>query len=146
MITLTQRPHRTRTREQGILDTLAATDRFRTFIAAVGAVRMTADLAQGGLTIFVPSDRAFEQLPAEQRVKLLEDPRRLRGLLLGHMVQGQYRERDLIPFTRLPNMAGSTLAISERDSDVLVNDVGIVTTDILSAGGVVHELDGVMLV
>ncbi len=146
MITLTQRLHRTRTREQGILDTLAATDRFRTFIAAVAAARMTADLAQGGLTIFVPSDRAFEQLPTEERVKLLEDPRRLRGLLRGHMVQGLYRERHLIPFTRLPNMAGGMIALSERDGDVLANGIGIVTTDILSAGGVVHELDGVMLV
>jgi len=146
MIALSTRPARRVASQYGILETLAATDRFRTFIAAVAAARMTVDLADGDLTIFVPSDRAFEQLPAEQRVKLLEDPRRLRGLLRGHMVQGLYRERHLIPFTRLPNMAGGMIALSERDGDVLANGIGIVTTDILSAGGVVHELDGVMLV
>ncbi len=145
MIAVPTRPARRVASQYGILETLAATDRFRTFIAAVDAAGLKADIAEGDLTIFVPSDRAFDALPVERQLELFAAPGRLRRLLGTHMVRGQYRERDLIPFTRLPGMAGNMISISEVDGEVLVNGVGIVTTDIVSLGGVVHELDGVML-
>lgn len=145
MIAVPTRPARRVASQYGIFETLAATDRFRTFLAAVAAAGMTAELAEGDLTIFVPSDRTFDALTAERQVELFAAPARLRDLLRAHMVQGLYRERDLIPFTRLPNRAGGMIALSERDGDVLANGIGIVTPDIVSLGGVVHELDGVLL-
>jgi uncharacterized surface protein with fasciclin (FAS1) repeats len=145
MIAAPTRPARRVASQYGILETLAATDRFRTFIAAVDAAGLKAEIAEGGLTIFAPCDRAFDELPTARQVELFAAPGRLRRLLGAHMVRGQYRERDLIPFTRLPDMAGSTLSLSEMDGDVLVNGIAIVTTDIISLGGIVHELDRVML-
>jgi uncharacterized surface protein with fasciclin (FAS1) repeats len=128
----------------GLLQTLAATDRFRTFIAAVAGAGMTGEFSRGGLTVFAPSDWAFERLPASAVKQLFTDPDRLRSLLAGHVVQGEYSERDLVPFTRLPTEAGTELRLSvgDGDGDIRVDGIGIVTTDILTAGGVVHVLDG----
>ena len=130
----------------GLLQTLASTDRFRSFIAAVEAAGMTEQLSRGGLTVFAPGDWAFEQLPRSVAEPLLGDRDRLRALVAGHVVEGEYRERDLIPFTRLPTLSGSELRLSvgEHDADIRLDGQGIITTDILTAGGVVHELDGVV--
>lgn len=130
----------------GMLQTLMAADRFRTFIAAVAAAGVSRDLSRGGLTVFAPSDYAFERLPVETLTTLFTDRDRLRVFLAAHVVRGEYAERDLIPFTRLPTLAGSelTLSIGRDDREILVDGVGIVTTDIVTSGGVVHELDGVL--
>lgn len=130
----------------GMLQTLMAADRFRTFIAAVAAAGVSRDLSRGGLTVFAPSDYAFERLPVETLTTLFTDPDRLRVFLAAHIVRGEYAERDLIPFTRLPTLAGSelTLSVGRDDREILVDGVGIVTTDIVTSGGVVHELDGVL--
>ncbi len=130
----------------GMLQTLMAADRFRTFIAAVAAAGMSRDLSRGGLTVFAPSDYAFERLPVETLTTLFSDRDRLRVFLAAHVVRGEYAERDLIPFTRLPTLAGSelTLSIGRDDREILVDGIGIVTTDIVTSGGVVHELDGVL--
>ena len=130
----------------GMLQTLMAANRFRTFIAAVAAAGMSRDLSRGGLTVFAPSDYAFERLPVETLTELFTDRDRLRVFLAAHVVRGEYAERDLIPFTRLPTLAGSelTLSIGRDDREILVDGVGIVTTDIVTSGGVVHELDGVL--
>lgn len=130
----------------GMLQTLMAADRFRTFIAAVAAAGVSRDLSRGGLTVFAPSDYAFERLPVETLTTLFTDADRLRVFLAAHIVRGEYAERDLIPFTRLPTLAGSelTLSVGRDDREILVDGVGIVTTDIVTSGGVVHELDGVL--
>src|SRR5690606_29324688 len=96
----------------GMLQTLMAADRFRTFIAAVAAAGVSRDLSRGGLTVFAPSDYAFERLPVETLTGLFTDRDRLRAFLAAHIVRGEYAERDLIPFTRLPTLAGNALTLS----------------------------------
>ncbi len=128
-----------------LLDTMAATGRFSTMIEALNAAGMNRALRlQGPFTLFAPSDWAFEQLPKHVMTGLLRDPLRLQPMLRGHLVAGTYFERDLIPFTRLPNLAGRSINLSLGDGDVFVNGIGIVTTDIQAGNGVVHELDGVL--
>ena len=131
----------------GTLQTLLAADRFRTFIAAVAAAGMSRDVSRRGLTIFAPSDFAFERLPAGVLTPHLASPDRLRRLIARHVVAGTFTERDLIPFTRLPTLDGGELALSvgQSDYEILADGHPILTTDIITAGGVVHELDGVIL-
>lgn len=146
MTTSLLHPTRLATDLRGLLQTLGATGRFRTFIAAVAAAGLTRELSGGGITVFAPSDHAFDRLPVATRKQLFGSPERLRHLLASHLVAGEYPERDLIPFTRLSTAAGTDLLLSvgEHDGDIRVDGLGIVTTDILTAGGVVHELDGVL--
>ena len=130
----------------GLLKTLAGTDRFRTLLRAITLSEMTAELTRGGVTLFAPSDHAFERLPGWALRTLFRRPDRLRALIEQHLVSGCYFERDLIPFTRLPTRAGSELRFAFADDrDVLVNGVLVSTPDIIATDGVVHELDGVLL-
>lgn len=145
-MTTTLRPARRPADLAGLLQTLSATGRFRLFLAAVAAAGLSRELSRGNLTIFAPSDWAFERLPAGAVRDLFSSRERLRAVLEGHIVAGVYPERDLIPFTRLATAAGTELQLSvgHSDRDILVEGLAIVTTDILTADGVVHELDGVI--
>ena len=130
-----------------LIDTMAATGRFTAIIAALTAAGMGRSLRlQGPYTLFAPSDWAFEKLPKNLMAGLEREPRQLEQLLRGHLVAGSYRERDLIPFTRLPNLAGRSIRLSlgENYGDVYANGIAIVTSDILAGNGVVHEIDEVM--
>jgi uncharacterized surface protein with fasciclin (FAS1) repeats len=130
-----------------ILETLRAAGRFQTLIATLAATGLSDLLhAPGTFTLFAPSDHAFERLPIETIRLLLNDPDRLRALLRVHITDGEYRERDLIPFTRLRNQPGTALHLSLNDrGEVLVNGIEVLTADILASNGVIHELDGVLL-
>ena len=140
------RTHR-RDRVARILDTLRAAGRFQTLIATLAATGLSEMLrAPGSVTLFAPSDYAFERLPIETVRLLLNHPDRLRAVLRVHVTDGEYRERDLIPFTRLRSQAGADLHLSLTDQgEVLVNGVPVLTADILASNGVIHELDGVLL-
>jgi uncharacterized surface protein with fasciclin (FAS1) repeats len=140
------RPLRRATDLAGLLPTLTGTDRFRTVLRAIELSGLKDELTRGDVTLFAPSDYAFERLPDGMLARLFERPERVRALLERHLVAGQYHERDLIPFTRLPTRAGSELWITfSDDRDVLVDGVPVLTTDILAANGVAHELEGVLL-
>jgi uncharacterized surface protein with fasciclin (FAS1) repeats len=129
-----------------LLDTMAAAGRFTTIIAALETAGMSRGLRlQGPFTLFAPSDWAFEKLPRGVLAGLLREPRHLERLLQGHLVAGTYHERDLIPFTRLRSLAGRDLHLALVEGDVLVNGITVVTTDIEAGNGVVHEVDGVVL-
>ena len=129
-----------------LLDTMVAAGRFTTMLNALTAVGMQRTLRlQGPFTLFAPSDWAFEKLPRGVMSSLTGEPRHLERLLQGHLVPGRFHERDLIPFTRLPSLAGRDLHLSLVDGDVLVNGITVVTTDILAGNGVVQEMDGVLM-
>jgi uncharacterized surface protein with fasciclin (FAS1) repeats len=139
---------RRRDRVAPILQTLHASRRFQTLIAALAATGLSEPLKSpgGAITLFAPSDHAFERMPIETVRQWLSHPDLLRAVLQGHMVDGEYSERDLIPFTRVPSRSGAGLHFSATDQgDIFVNGVEVLTTDILASNGVIHELDGVIL-
>jgi uncharacterized surface protein with fasciclin (FAS1) repeats len=140
------RAHR-RDRVASILDTLRATDRFQTLIATLAATGLSELFrAPGSFTLFAPNDHAFERLPVETVRLLLNHSDRLRTVLQAHLTDGEFRQRDLIPFTRLPSRAGTDLHLAYTDQgETLVNGVAVFTADILASNGVIHELDGVLL-
>jgi uncharacterized surface protein with fasciclin (FAS1) repeats len=129
----------------GILETLSATGRFRTFIAAVAAARL-GHLFRGSepITVFAPSDHGFERMSAERAKAMLTDQEHLAAVLRGHIVTGWHMERELGLGAQLTTLDDTTIAVSLGDGELLVGGRGVVTTDIVAGNGVVHELDQVL--
>ena len=67
--------------------------------------------AGGTLTLLAPTNLAFTQLPAEQLRRLLRDRRRLRQLLLSHVIPGTVYSAGLQPFQEPETLAGSTVRV-----------------------------------
>lgn len=110
------------------------------------------------LTMFLPSDRAWNQLhPLEQAYLLGSSPQaqddRLRvfgwhvsstGIHNGHVAYAALLRSA--PHTQLTTILGGDIHVSHAKNDSLVvNDMQIIREDLLTENGVVHILDGMHL-
>lgn len=105
-----------------------------------------ADLVAGEnmITLFAPTDAAFDALPADAVAKLRAEPELLQRVLSHHAVVGLLARSDLVdgPLTTL---GGGTLDIVSDDSSVTVSGAAIVTPDVAAGDGVVHMIDQVLI-
>ncbi|MDW3215857.1 MAG: fasciclin domain-containing protein [Ilumatobacteraceae bacterium] len=95
------------------------------------------------ITLFAPSNTAFDAVPADVLSRLQNDPTLLAEVLSHHVVEGTYTTTDFVDGDLMAG-DGNTLRIS-ADDVVTVNGAILVSTDILASNGVVHVIDEVLL-
>jgi uncharacterized surface protein with fasciclin (FAS1) repeats len=126
---------------------------FDTLIAAVGAADpiVLAALTSGGqLTVFAPTDSAFEALFAEiapiTPADLLADKQLLTNVLLYHVAPGRRNSGAVLGSSQIRMMVSGFVY---QDGGKLVDnngrEVGFVVTDIPASNGVIHVIDRVLL-
>ena len=96
------------------------------------------------VTLFAPSDDAFDALAADAFAKLRSDPEMLRRVLGFHAVDGAVLVSDLIT-GELTTLEGNQLDVGVTGSEVSLSGAVIVDDDIVAANGVVHVIDRVLL-
>jgi uncharacterized surface protein with fasciclin (FAS1) repeats len=132
--------------ETPALDLAMALGYVPTFGAAVANTDLVVELRQPGpFTVFVPSEGAFARLPAGTLEDLQRPENRaaLADLLRHHIVAGRIMASDLAGTSRLQTLAGSYLEVSS--DGLAVNGSRITTADELTANGVFHVVDTVIL-
>ncbi len=97
-------------------------------------------------TFFAPNDEAFTSLDADQTANLLTDPARVLDVLRNHTVAEMLTSDDLATTDRVETEAGQTLEVSVDGDTVRIGDVNVVSADIAVGGGVIHVVDGLLLV
>lgn len=117
-----------------------------TLEAAVGAVGLTAALGTSDpLTLFAPTDAAFDALPEGLLEDLLAAPGFLTDILLYHAAGVDGVSGNLSDGQMVTTLQGSDVTITIVGSDVFVNDVLVSTADVIATNGVVHVIDAVLL-
>lgn len=129
-----------------LLETLAASGRFKTLMRALEDTHLTDLLAeQGPFTLFAPTDEAFAKLPSAELSSLLAAKPRLRSVLSYHIVAGKVRA----PRERAPNIAtavdGRKLTMTVSGGYYRVGDAQIVRTNLRASNGVIHAIDTVLI-
>jgi|SRR5271165_1534330 len=130
-----------------ILETATHSGALKKLVAAVNAAGL-ADLLKGSgpFTLFAPSDKAFEALPAGTLDRLLKPEHRdeLIHILKYHVVSGELMSDGVrgIKFLR-KTLAGAELTIDGNDN-IKVNKAHINTADIGATNGVIHIIDSVL--
>ena len=130
-----------------IVDTAVSAGSFNTLVAAVQAADLVDALkGDGPLTVFAPTDEAFDKLPAGTVENLLkpENKEQLRSILLYHVVAGSIYSKDVTDGAAPATLQGSNLSVSVDDG-VSINDAKVVTVDIGASNGVIHVIDSVLL-
>ncbi|MEM8599425.1 MAG: fasciclin domain-containing protein [Bacteroidota bacterium] len=131
-----------------IADLAAQTDALATLKAAVDAAELGAALsADGPMTVFAPTNDAFNALP-EGTVESLVQPENqdaLRGILTYHVVAGKLTAADLSDGQMLETLTGAMLEVSVTDEGVMINGAKVAMADVMASNGVVHVIDGVLL-
>jgi uncharacterized surface protein with fasciclin (FAS1) repeats len=132
--------------EEGtIADVLAGRPEFSTLLSVVETAGMLGDLAAAGsLTVFAPTNEAFERLPQPIIDGLRANPPVLAGVLQYHMTRGRYEAADL-RVVQPATLNGRLLTITPQGDTFLVNDATVVEADIPAANGVVHAIDRILV-
>ena len=133
-----------------ITEIAGATEDLSTLVAALEATGLDATLqtSAGPLTVFAPTNAAFEKLGSDTVNNLLADPTTLSDILLYHVVDGAVRQDDLSD--------GAVTTLNGKDVDVHVRgwwfwtryylngDTRITDFDIEASNGVIHLIDEVL--
>ncbi|HSM80546.1 MAG TPA: fasciclin domain-containing protein [Nodosilinea sp.] len=132
-----------------VVDVAAGEEDFSILVEAVEAAGLSETLAASGpITLFAPTNEAFEALPEGTLEELLlpENQDLLRQVLTYHVVQDEVAAADITPGD-VPTAAGTTLAlqVDEATGGVMVNEAMVVTPDIAASNGIIHAVDQVLL-
>jgi len=118
-----------------------------TLVTALKAANyVTAVAASGPLTVFAPTNAAFEKLPPGTVEGLLEPDKvtDLQNILKYHVTTSVYDVKDLKDGQLLPMANGAKTTIHIADGKMTVNDANVIAT-IRASNGIIHVTDGVLL-
>jgi uncharacterized surface protein with fasciclin (FAS1) repeats len=131
-----------------IVDTAVGAGNFDTLVAAVKAAGLANTLKQPGpFTVFAPTDKAFQDLPAGTLESLLkpENKQQLSAILTYHVVAGRVSAREAFGLDNASTVNGQRVDIARRGGKIAVGGASVVATDIQCTNGVIHVIDRVLL-
>lgn len=133
---------------QSIVGVANDAGQFGTLLAAAKAAGLAEALGgEGPLTVFAPTDEAFGKLPEGTVEDLLkkENLDDLAAILKYHVVQGRVFSDEVLKTKSIATLQGDMLKVSMKDGNPMVNEAGIIETDIDASNGVIHVIDHVLL-
>jgi len=132
--------------QRDIVDTAVEAGAFKTLAKALQTAGLIDTLkGEGPFTVFAPTDEAFAKLPAGTVESLLNDPEKLRQILLYHVVPGRVLAKDVVKIKSAKTVQGSSIRVTASAAGVMVDDAHVVRTDIIASNGVIHVIDSVIL-
>ena len=141
-------PESSATSSQTIVSTAMDAGSFTTLLAAAEAAGLVDALSgEGPLTVFAPTDEAFEAVPDAVIGALLNPANKaaLVEVLTYHVVPGRVSAVDAIRAEGAGTLQGADVRFSIDAGRLRVNDATIVKNDIDAGNGVIHVIDTVML-
>jgi uncharacterized surface protein with fasciclin (FAS1) repeats len=129
-----------------LVETAKQAGLFNTLITALQATDLEETLSTAGpFTVLAPTDQAFDQLPQGELDALLQDPHKLKQILLYHVISGDVRSDDLNEIDEAPTVEGELVAVEQAGDGIRINDSKVLQMDILAENGVIHVIDSVLM-
>ena len=124
--------------------TIAAGNKdFSTLVAAVKAAGLVEALkADGPITVFAPTNAAFDKLGKEKVAAVLADKELLTKILKAHVVEGKVMAADA---AKLDGKQVNGFTVKVGSGGVMIGDAKVVKTDIVASNGVIHVIDTVLV-
>jgi len=131
-----------------------------TLVAAVKAAGLVETLqGDGPFTVFAPTNKAFNKLPAGTVDKLVKPEMKdqLTSILTYHVVAGKVDSKELMRMIKagggkasLTTVQGETLTAMMKGSNVVLTDAKggtamVTTKDVYQKNGVIHVIDTVLM-
>jgi len=133
--------------KKNIIQIAAASADHTTLAAVVKAAGLADVLANPGpLTVFAPTNAAFEKLPAGTVEELLkpENKAKLAGIITFHAAAGTYKPSDLKDGETISMATGGNVNIEEKDGIAYVNGAQVLGS-VEASNGMVYVIDAVLL-
>lgn len=133
--------------DKNILQVAISSRDHTTLVAGVQATHLENVLANNGpLTVFAPTNAAFDKLPKGTLETLLKDENlhQLKSIITFHAAPGTYQGKLLKDGMKLFMATGHYVLVENKDGVIKVNGSKILAT-IKASNGVVHVVDDVFL-
>ena len=134
--------------DKDLVQTAATDKRFTTLVSLVKRAGLAGALSgDAKLTVFAPTNAAFEKVPKATLKKLLADRAALRRVLLYHVVAGDLKAKDVVGLRSAKTLAGPKVRVRVRDGKVYLNNgrTRVVQTDVAATNGTIHVINRVLL-
>ncbi len=130
-----------------VMDIITTSADHATLEVAIEAAELDDDLTYGGpLTVFAPTDAAFEALPDGMVDALLQDPTGdLAQILLYHVVGAKALSTDLSDGQMIATLQGDSVMVTIDGATVMINDAMVTLADLEADNGVLHVVDAVLV-
>lgn len=133
--------------DKTIVEIASGNPDFSTLVAAVTAAELAETLSgDGPFTVFAPTNKAFEALPAGTVDTLLKDPKGdLTKILKLHVISGAVdaKAATAAAGTNVETLGGP-VAVKLDGDKLTIGGATIVTTDIKAKNGIIHVIDAVI--
>jgi uncharacterized surface protein with fasciclin (FAS1) repeats len=127
-----------------VMSTLRLTREHDQLVAAIEAAGLEPALAQSeAITVFAPTDEAFDALSEAQRAAV-QDPDVLREVLRFHAVGQSIGQDDVLNSETVQTLAGERVTITKDGDTYTVNDV-VIDRQIPATNGFVHVIDQILV-
>lgn len=129
-----------------IADVVQTADELAMLETALGAAGLLQALQlPGDLTLFAPTNAAFEALPAGQLQTLLNTTSDLADVVQYHLIADTAFSDELVRLGTALSASSQPLTITvAADGTLQVNDAQIIQADIATSNGVIHVIDAVL--
>ena len=135
-----------------IVQTAASTGKFNTLLAAAKAAGLAGALGSThDITVFAPTDAAFDKLPDGTVEELLkpENKHKLAAILKYHVVPARVPSSAAkiksAEIGTLKKGGDTTIRVRKRFGMVYVDRARVVNADIEASNGIIHVIDKVLL-
>ena len=126
-----------------LVDVAASDDRFSTLVQIVTDLGLADVLAEQELTVFAPTNAAFNEIADAIPTLTNED---LEQIVLYHLVAGTILSGDLAASQDVEMVQGEVSLIRASATGVDINNYAtVVEADITASNGVIHAIDQVLL-
>jgi transforming growth factor-beta-induced protein len=95
-------------------------------------------------TLFAPVDEAFSDLSQQNINYLLNNPDKLKEMLLYHILSGEKTTFNLKSDDNLQTLLGNSLQVKIENGEIEISDAHVITANILGINGVIHTIDKVL--
>ena len=128
-----------------VAQTIAANPQLSTAARLIQEAGLTETLqGSGPFTVFVPTDEAFQAVPAAMVVALGKDKARLKAVLSYHVVAGNLGSAD-VKNGPIKTVQGSDLSLYRSGTFVTADEAVVTTPDVRATNGVVHIVDKLLM-
>lgn len=135
----------TDTTTQSIADYFATQPEYSTLYSVLQTTGSLAVLSEPGpYTVFAPTNDAFALLPQRVIDGLTANPQVLTTLLQYHITRGLYAAADLL-VVQPATVNGRLLTITPQGDALAVNDALVTNPDTVTANGIVHAIDRILV-
>lgn len=134
--------------KDNIVDIAEEKGQFSMFLKAVDAAGLENTLESAeGVTVFLPTDDAFEMLPEETLTELLspEGKDKLKDILSYHVITDELEAGEIVDDLKGDTLLGQQVAFNVEGDGTMINDASVIEADIASKNGVVHVIDKVLM-